>query len=330
MRALVTGATGFVGRHLVAALRSEGAEVTPCGGPHDAPGDYVPIDLADRGSLRAALETARPDVVFHLAAQAFVPESLASPLETYEVNALGTARLAQAMRECSGDQPSRLLYVSSAEVYGARGRSDLPLRETLDLRPANPYGASKAAAEAIVLAETRSRALDAVVARAFNHIGPGQSERFVVASLAAQLARIAAGGAPQLYVGNLEAARDFLDVRDVVAAYIALARGGERGEVYNVCSGRAVAIRDVLRELIGVARVPVEVREDRARMRASDIPLSVGSPEKLHARTGWEPKIPLTQSLRDIYTSSAPAQPFDSAPPAPAQGDNVDPENPRA
>ena len=140
-----------------------------------------------------------------------------------------------------------------------------------------------------------------MIARAFNHIGPGQNERFVVASLAAQLARIAGGGPPQLFVGNLNAARDFLDVRDVVAAYVALARDGERGEVYNVCSGRAVTIRDVLRELIAIARVPVEVREDPRACDPRRHPLSVGEPEKLRTRTGWAPQIPLVRSLRDVY-----------------------------
>jgi GDP-4-dehydro-6-deoxy-D-mannose reductase len=289
VRAFVTGARGFVGQHLLAALRAQGAEVFD---------GYV--DVNDAQALRAALDASRPTVVFHLAAQTFVPEALREPLPTYETNAMGTARLAEAVRGYSGAAP-RILFASSAEVYGARDAAEYPLVETLGLRPGNPYGASKAAAEAFLLGEARSFGLDVVITRAFNHIGPGQDERFVVASLASQLARIAAGGPPQLRVGNLEAARDFLDVRDVVGAYIALARKGERGEVYNVCSGRAVAIRDVLRELIAVARVPVEVREEAERVRAGDTPLSVGNPAKLRARTGWEPSIPLVQSLREIY-----------------------------
>jgi GDP-4-dehydro-6-deoxy-D-mannose reductase len=302
MRALVTGASGFVGRHLVDALRRDGAEVFACGGPHDTAAEYFTIDLSLPATLRAAIDGARPTVIFHLAAQTFVPESLDSPERTYDVNALGSARLAHAVRDTA---PSpRVVFVSSAEVYGVRETSEYPLREKLDLRPANPYGASKAAAEAILLAESRSFGLDVVVARAFNHIGPGQSERFVVASLAAQLARIASGGSPQLFAGNLETARDFLDVRDVVKAYIALAQHGEAGEIYNVCSGRAVTIRDVLRELILIARVPVEVREDPQRVRNADIPLSVGSPEKLHARTGWQSQIPLVRSLRDVYEAA--------------------------
>jgi GDP-4-dehydro-6-deoxy-D-mannose reductase len=302
MRALVTGAGGFVGRYLLDALRRDGAEVFGCGGPHDADAAGATIDVRDAQSLQAALETFRPTVVFHLAAQSFVPDALRMPLEAYEINAMGTARLAQAVRESAS--VARIVFASSAEVYGARDAASYPLRESLDLRPRGPYGASKAAAEAILLGESQSFGMDVVIARAFNHIGPGQNERFVVASLAAQLAQIAAGGAPQLFVGNLEAARDFLDVRDVVQAYIALARDGERGEAYNVCTGRAVAIRDVLRELIAIAHVPVEVREDAQRIRSSETPLSVGSPEKLRARTGWSPEIPLVRSLRDIYDAA--------------------------
>ncbi len=300
MRALVTGATGFVGPYLLDALRGEGVEVFGCSGPNDGRDGYLPLDLRDESSIASALQTARPTVIFHLAAQTFVPEALRAPLETYEINAMGTARLAEAIHGYDGEPP-RLLFASSAEVYGAREVAEFPLRETLDARPGNPYGASKAAAEAILLAQARCYGLDLIVTRAFNHIGAGQSDRFVVASLAAQLARIAEGAAPQLYVGNLETARDFLDVRDVAGAYVALARGGASGEIYNVCSGTAVSIRDILGELIRIARVPVEVREDPARVRSADVPLSVGDPSKLRTRTGWQPQIPLVRSLRETY-----------------------------
>lgn len=292
MRALVTGARGFVGPYLLEALKQR------------ANADLFELELGDVPELRAALDAFRPAVVFHLAAQTFVPDALRAPINTYEVNVMGTARLAEAVRTYAGEPRPRIVFASSAEVYGARDPSEYPLRETLDLRPRNPYGASKAAAEAILMGEARSFETDVVIARGFNHIGPGQKEHFVVASLAAQLARIAAGGAPQLLVGNLDTARDFLDVRDVVAAYVELACHGERGEVYNVCSGSAVTIRDVLRELIAIARVAVEVREDPARMRSSDVPISVGSAEKLHARTGWAPQIPLPRSLRDVYAAA--------------------------
>ncbi|HEX3671946.1 MAG TPA: GDP-mannose 4,6-dehydratase [Candidatus Cybelea sp.] len=300
MRALVTGASGFVGRHLVDALRREGAEAFGFGGPLD--GD-LGIDLGDAETIRRALDLSRPDVVFHLAAQTFVPDALASPIDTYEINAIGSARLAEAVRAYDA-APLRVVFASSAEVYGVRAAREYPLRETVEPRPQNPYGASKAAAETILLGESRAFGLDVVVARAFNTIGPGQSERFVIASFAAQLARIAAGGDPKLFVGNLDTARDFLDVRDVTAAYVALARDGERGEIYNVCSGAAISIRDALGELIRTAGVAVEVREDPQRVRAAENPLSAGDPAKVRARTGWVPQIPLRTSLRDVYAAA--------------------------
>jgi GDP-4-dehydro-6-deoxy-D-mannose reductase len=301
MRVLVTGASGFVGRYLVEELRAAGHDALAAGGPNDS--EYLPIDLRDVESLRAALDIASPDAVVHLAAQTFVPEALSSPIATYETNVIGTANLLQAMRERRDrdGRSARLLFTSSAEVYGAADRSALPLTESAPLRPANPYAASKAAAEAIVLAESRSYGLDAVVTRAFNHIGPGQSDRFVVPSFAMQLASIAAGAPPHLYVGNLSAQRDFLDVRDVAAAYVALLERGVSGEVYNVASGTAVSIESMLRELIHIARVPVEVREDPARMRPSDVPLAYGDASKLREAARWQPKYALRASLRDIY-----------------------------
>lgn len=300
MRALVTGAGGFVGTHLVAALRRAGAEVVAAAGPHEN-GD-VRLDLDDDASIAAAIDRARPSVVFHLAAQTFVPASLAQPADTYRVNVLGTARVARAVRDAG--RPIRLLFASSAEVYGAHDAAEFPLTEHAALRPENPYAASKAAAEAILLAEARAFGLHVVVARAFNHIGPGQSPRFVVAGLAAQLAARARGERGALLVGNLDSARDFLDVRDVVEAYLRLAERGAAGGVYNVCSGKAVRIRDVLGELVRIAHIPVEIREDPARTRAVDVPIFVGDNAALRAQTGWEPRIPLARSLADVYRAA--------------------------
>jgi len=209
---------------------------------------------------------AAPDAIVHLAGQAFVPLSVVDPLGTLAVNATGTAHVLEAARAVR----ARVLVVSSAEVYGIQRPERMPLDETAVLRPGNAYAASKVAAETYALAWHRSYGLDVVVARPFNHIGPGQDERFVVASFARQLADIAGGAPPLLRVGNLEAQRDFLDVRDVAAAYVLLLANGRAGEVYNICSGRPVAIREVLRQLITIARVPVEIRDDPERMRSSD------------------------------------------------------------
>jgi GDP-4-dehydro-6-deoxy-D-mannose reductase len=304
VRALVTGGNGFVGKHLTAALRAHGAEVVTAGRAGDGGAVDIPLELSDAASVRDALEGARPDVIFHLAAQTFVPEATREPLATYDVNALGTARLYEALRELGTRPAPRVLVASSGEVYGARDAAEQPLREDLAPRPATTYAASKVASEAIALASARTYGIPTIVTRAFNHIGPGQSERFAVASFAHGLAAIAAGAKPVLGVGNLAARRDFLDVRDVVEAYVALAERGVPGEVYNVCSGSAIAIQEVLRQLIMAARVAVEVREDPARLRPSDVPLAYGDNAKLRAATGWEPRYTLAQSLRDVYADA--------------------------
>ena len=303
MRALVTGGNGFAGKHLVAALRARGYDVVTAGRSGDGGEVDLPLELRDDGSVRTALERARPSVVFHLAAQAFVPEATRDPLATYEINALGTARLFEAVRQIGGTSP-RVLVASSGEVYGAREPEEQPLRESLAPRPLTTYAASKVASEAIALASARTYGIPAIVTRAFNHIGPGQSERFAVPAFARGLAAIAAGGKRLLEVGNLTARRDFLDVRDVVEAYIALAERGESAEVYNVCSGTPVAIQEVLRRLILLARVPVEVREDPARLRPSDVPLAYGDNAKLRAATDWVPRYSLDRSLRDAYADA--------------------------
>ncbi|MFN2450445.1 MAG: GDP-mannose 4,6-dehydratase [Candidatus Baltobacteraceae bacterium] len=294
MRAFLTGAGGFAGTHLASALRERSAEIVT-----------LACDVRETQAVIAEVMQAQPDVVFHLAAQAFVPHALADPGETYVVNVRGTSSVLAALRELrKGGKSARLLFASSADVYGPQPPDRYPLAETVLPQPANPYAASKLAGEALVAGEVRAFGLDAVVTRAFNHIGPGQNARFAVASFARQLAQIAAGAAPVLHVGDLTAKRDFIDVRDAVQAYCLLAERGVRGEVYNVCGETAASMRDVLGELIRIARVPVEVREDPERMRPSEVPLMYGSNAKLRGATGWAPSIALRRSLQDVYADA--------------------------
>ncbi len=303
-RAFITGGNGFVGRYLAAELYPRGIE-TVVAGHSEGGGDFeVPFDLRDGEGMARALESARPTIVFHLAAQAFVPRATADPLDTYDVNVMGTARVVEAIRRLPEAERPTLLFVSSAEVYGTHAASELPLRETTLPSPATPYAASKLAGEAIALGSARTYGFRAIVARAFNHIGAGQSDRFAVAGFARRLAAIAAGGPPLMPVGNLEAKRDFLDVRDVVRAYVDLATHGTPGEIYNVCSGIPTRMSDVLRQLVMAAHVAVEIREDPALMRPSDVPLVYGDNTKLKAATGWEPQYSLARSLRDVYDAA--------------------------
>jgi GDP-4-dehydro-6-deoxy-D-mannose reductase len=309
VRALVTGGNGFVGRHLIEELRVRGYEtvVAGHGESFDDGSCDIALDLRESGAIFAIVESSRPQVVFHLAAQAFVPRATEDPLETYDVNVMGTARLVEAIRRLPEGSMPRLLFASSAEVYGPHESSELPLRETTLTNPATPYAASKIAGEAIVLGSARTYGFEAIVTRAFNHIGPGQSERFSVPSFARRLATIAAGGSPILPVGNLETKRDFLDVRDVVRAYIDLSERGSPGEIYNVCSGVGTRMADVLRQLVMTAHVPVEIREDPALMRPADVSTVYGDNAKLKAATGWEPTYSLARSLRDIYEDARSA-----------------------
>ncbi|HEX3550214.1 MAG TPA: NAD-dependent epimerase/dehydratase family protein, partial [Candidatus Elarobacter sp.] len=235
MRVLVTGAHGFVGPYLIAALRARGHDVVET--DRTARDDALPVDVTDALAVRAAFDIARPDAVAHLAAQASVPDSLRDPERTLDVNVRGTLHVLRAAAALAADgAPARVLIAGSAEIYGAQPPDAYPLRETAPPAPRNPYAASKAAAEAVAVAYAHSFRVDAVVTRAFNHIGPGQDDRFAIAAFAAQIARAATGDDPVVRVGNLDASRDVLDVRDVCDAYVLLLEGGgEAGEIYNVC-----------------------------------------------------------------------------------------------
>jgi GDP-4-dehydro-6-deoxy-D-mannose reductase len=304
VRALVTGAAGFVGSYLVRRLLDDGHEVfggTPAEHPPRHPGEHVrwlALDVTSDESIGDTLHGARPDVVFHLAAQASVGESFRDALGTWEVNATGTLRLLHAVGKAA-----RVVVVSSAEVYGSVPDAEQPLAEDRPLRPVNPYAASKAAAEMAAVQASLAGAADAVVARSFNHTGPGQDARFSLPSFARQLAAVARAEAePVLRVGNLSARRDFLDVRDVVGAYVALAERGEAGGVYNVCSGEARSIRSLVDEMVEISGTGARVEVDPSRVRPVDVPLLCGDPARIRG-LGWKAAVPLRQTLADLLAA---------------------------
>jgi len=301
MRALVIGAGGFVGRHLVAHLMAEGDEVyggVQVAGSYSDPSREVVIDITQAESVANAVRVTKPEVVYHLAGIAFVPEAEEDFERTLAVNVSGTAHV---VHQCAiADRNISLVYVSSAEVYGAVASSDLPIRETTPVHPTNNYSLSKRMAELIVERYGRTKSLRCSIARPFNHIGPGQDKRFVSASFALQLARIAHGQAPAVMrVGNLEARRDFSEVRDIVRGYRLLSRTS--GGIFNLGSGRARAVQEVLDTLLSIAGVNVSIEPDPSRLRGPETPELYGSYEAIREACGWHPEISFERSLEDVY-----------------------------
>lgn len=296
-RLLVTGLDGFVGQHVRQAVEGSRDGRFRLTVPRDA------IKLTEPGTIEKAVRDARPECVLHLAAQSFIPQSIKDPRATYDVNFFGTLNLLEALK--SSGFGGRVLYVGSADVYGAVDEKDLPVVETHPLRPRTPYGVSKAAAELLCYQWTQDHGLDIVMTRPFNHIGPGQAEQFVVPDFAKQITEIKLGRREAVIkVGAIDVTRDFTDVRDVVQAYLALIERGEAGEAYNVCSGHEYRIRDVLDELIQLAGIECKIVVDDHRLRAAERQRNRGSFEKLAKCTGWAPRIPLTESLRDVLAYS--------------------------
>lgn len=306
MRALVTGADGFAGRHLVEVLVEAGHDVFAAAGPLHADGYHLQIDVTNPDSIARAIDESQPEVIFHLAGQSFIPRATARPLETYDINAMGTFRLLEAVQDYSGRSKRKpaVLLTSSASVYGRVNDEDNPLRESHPVNPIDPYGASKVAAEFACLAAWRSYGVKTLIARSFNHIGPVQDRRFVVPSFVDQLARIACKiDPPVMRVGNLDSERDFLDVRDAVRGYATIAQSGKPGEIYNVCSGAPVSIQTILRSLIQISQTAVEVREDPGKLRPADVRRFYGDNSKLR-ELGWKPTFSLERSLREIFAEA--------------------------
>jgi GDP-4-dehydro-6-deoxy-D-mannose reductase len=290
MRALVTGVSGFVGGHLSAHLRDSGDEVIA-----DPPGGLV--DILDADAVTAWFEAERPEVVYHLAGWSDVGASWKAPERVFRVNADGSLHV---LRAAAAAGVRRVLLVSSADVYGIVQEADLPITEAHPLRPVSPYAASKVAADFLGLQAWLGHGLEVLRVRAFNHLGPGQSEHFVAPSIASRIARNERDGGDEILVGNLEARRDLTDVRDVVRAYRLLLERGEPGEAYNVCSGRDVRIADLAESLLALASRPMRLVADPSRYRPVDVPVLRGSNDRLRAATGWEPEIGLETTLVDI------------------------------
>lgn len=287
---VITGGGGFVGQHLHHELREAWPQVVL--ESWDLPG----VDITAPETYRARLREAQPVWLVHLAAFSSAQHSFAAGEEVRRVNVEGTRALLETVREAS--PATRVLAVSSADIYGTAGADGTPLAElALDqCEPRNPYAASKLEMEQMIVEDFNDIT---VRVRPFPHIGPAQGPGFVVADFASQIAAIEAGQqAPQLRVGNLTAVRDFTDVRDVVRAYRLLLEQGAAGAVYNVASGRAVGIQEILDQLLQLSAAQIEVVQDPARMRPSDVPILIGSAAKLTALTGWQATIPLPESLR--------------------------------
>jgi len=309
MRALITGISGFVGLHLSEHLVADHPEIELFGlrrwrsemPAAAALGPGVRIvegDLLDAPSLLRVLQASRPDVIFHLAASSSVASSWDTPAEMLQVNVLGTLHLLEAVRQMDLDAP--VVLACSAESYGLVREDELPIREEQPFRPVSPYAVSKAAVDLLAFQYFQTFRLRTVRMRLFNHCGPRQSARFVISSLARQLAEIEVGlRPPRIQVGNLDVRRDFVDVRDAARAYWLAAERGEPGEAYNIASGRARSIREILDHMLSLSDAVVEVELDPGRLRPSELEVLVGDAGRFRTATGWEPRIPLERTVAD-------------------------------
>lgn len=306
MRALITGITGFAGSHLAQILLDRGDEVFGVArdegyGLGHLTRKITPVitDLRNPNAVNESLIQFQPDAIYHLAGQAFVPTSWTDPWATIENNVQPQLNILQAMVEQKSR--ARLLIVASNEVYGQAQKDQLPVKEDTPLCPRNPYGVSKVTQDILALQYHLSHNLDVLRVRAFNHIGPRQSPFFVAASFAKQIAEIEAGlTEPVIWVGNLEAQRDFTDVIDVMRAYALLVERGQPGEAYNVGTGQAHSIKHLLNILLSFTDIQIEVKQDPTRMRPSDVPIIYADNSKLRLHTGWEPIYKFEDSLHRV------------------------------
>ena len=303
MKALITGIAGFVGNYLTEELIKHGIDVYGTILDHEvyhgnAKGVFT-MNLLNYDEIESVMTELQPDYIFHLAGQSSVGLSWKKPQLTIETNVVGTINLLEVVRLTCKD--TRILIVGSSDEYGVIRVEDCPINEMLPLHPQNPYATSKKAQEEIALQYCKSYGMDIVLVRAFNHIGPGQLKGFVVADFASQIAEIENGFVPPVIkVGNLDAKRDFSDVRDVVSAYYLIMDKGLKGEIYNVGSGEAIAVKNILQMLLSFSECNILVEDDINRFRPSDIPLIECDSSKLVAATGWTKNKRLEKTLLDI------------------------------
>jgi len=298
-RILITGGTGFVGAHLIRLLRLHASKIAVLSSsgrpPSESDVEYFEVDIRNTDAVRTIVRDLDPHHIYHLAGISTVEASWNNPRLAYEVNVLGALNLFEAALQLPS--PPRILNISTSQMYAP---SDRPLREDSPIQPNNPYAASKAMAELLV-AQYRERPVGVITARPFNHTGPGQSPNFVLSSIAKQFAEIEAGiRAPKLTLGNVNVERDFTDVRDVVRAYWMLLAKGRPDEVYNVCSGSLVRLRDIIDLFQQSTGINVAVASDAKYIRSSDVPRVCGDSGKLREETGWLPEIPLKKTVEDL------------------------------
>ena len=308
MRVLITGITGFVGRHLRSLLRPPDDSVFGTSYP-DKPlpseADVFFLDMRWERDVYEIVKDVKPEAVYHLAALSNVGHSWEKRRETLETNLMGTLYLLEAVKKFTPG--ARVLFISSSDVYGFGSADASPVPKSLSEKDGagvvNPYAFSKLACELLSDFYVRIENLDVVMTRSFPHTGPGQDPDFVCSDWARQVARIERGSAePVIRVGNLDCERDYTDVRDTVRAYVLLMQKGRRGGLYNVCSGRGISLRNILGLLLSYSDAKIKVEVDARKLRKVDIPVLVGDNSKLRADTGWEAEIPFEKTLRDLLT----------------------------
>lgn len=301
MKALIIGGAGFVGGYLINELASDGYDVhATCLPSENIKGECTvhTLDIMDKEAVSAVLSAVSPDVVFHLAAQSSVALSWKKPQLTAEINVIGSINVLEAVREA--EKKMRLILIGSGEEYGFIREGACPLDENEKLSPGNIYAVTKACQGMLGEVYARAYKMDIIMVRAFNHSGPAQLPMFVISDFCKQIAEIEKEmRPPEMMVGNLSAMRDFTDVRDVVRAYRLLAEKGVCGKTYNVGRGKAVKISYILETAVSMATRPVEIKQDPARMRASDIPLIEPDVSLINADTGWSAEISMEQTVKD-------------------------------